>query len=212
MISFLACGPYFAPDGVVASIITLAVLKPFAYYGFIQAFRYRVSRAVPMTVEQAAKLALLRAGIGAAIVAAGAALLSLMGESFLQASWLFLYAERIGVWWWLGAWGAGLQGKRLAAWVTFGTLMNAAFDFSLVLGLLTGFIGPLIVAGVVAGFILFLNATGRRDELLQRFSTDPLCHQCHYNLTGNLSGICPECGTPVSESVAARVNQAPPIT
>lgn len=29
-------------------------------------------------------------------------------------------------------------------------------------------------------------------------SPDPLCTQCGYNLTGNVSGICPECGTPAS--------------
>ncbi|MEZ6086319.1 MAG: hypothetical protein R3E58_20745 [Phycisphaerae bacterium] len=26
----------------------------------------------------------------------------------------------------------------------------------------------------------------------------PICHQCRYNLTGNESGICPECGTPIA--------------
>lgn len=25
----------------------------------------------------------------------------------------------------------------------------------------------------------------------------PRCHQCDYDLTGNVSGICPECGTPI---------------
>jgi hypothetical protein len=27
------------------------------------------------------------------------------------------------------------------------------------------------------------------------------CRQCGYNLTGNMSGICPECGTPIPEEV-----------
>jgi hypothetical protein len=26
------------------------------------------------------------------------------------------------------------------------------------------------------------------------------CRECGYNLTGNVSGICPECGTPVPQS------------
>lgn len=26
---------------------------------------------------------------------------------------------------------------------------------------------------------------------------DNRCHQCDYDLTGNVSGICPECGTPI---------------
>lgn len=28
-----------------------------------------------------------------------------------------------------------------------------------------------------------------------------LCHVCGYDLTGNVSGVCPECGTPVREDV-----------
>ena len=31
----------------------------------------------------------------------------------------------------------------------------------------------------------------------------PHCAQCGYNLTGNVSGVCPECGTPVNEDHAA---------
>jgi hypothetical protein len=34
--------------------------------------------------------------------------------------------------------------------------------------------------------------------LRRRLSPDPLaCRTCGYNLTGNISGVCPECGTPV---------------
>ena len=44
MESILACGPYFGPDGLVVSGIIFLVLKPLAYFAFIQAFRYRVAR------------------------------------------------------------------------------------------------------------------------------------------------------------------------
>ena len=30
-------------------------------------------------------------------------------------------------------------------------------------------------------------------------SFEPLCPTCQYNLTGNVSGICPECGTEVAQ-------------
>ncbi len=30
--------------------------------------------------------------------------------------------------------------------------------------------------------------------------TTPLCGRCSYDLTGNLSGVCPECGTPATAS------------
>jgi hypothetical protein len=37
-----------------------------------------------------------------------------------------------------------------------------------------------------------------------RLKTDyPACPQCLYNLTGNRSGICPECGTPVTHDAPA---------
>lgn len=29
----------------------------------------------------------------------------------------------------------------------------------------------------------------------------PICHRCGYGLTGNVSGVCPECGTPVNPNV-----------
>lgn len=36
-------------------------------------------------------------------------------------------------------------------------------------------------------------------NLRQRRAGALKCAQCHYNLTGNVSGICPECGTPIPE-------------
>lgn len=33
-------------------------------------------------------------------------------------------------------------------------------------------------------------------------SSEGLCDTCGYNLTGNISGVCPECGTPVKGKVA----------
>jgi hypothetical protein len=35
-----------------------------------------------------------------------------------------------------------------------------------------------------------------------------LCPTCHYNLTGNTSGTCPECGSPVPSSTATRQPQS----
>ena len=30
---------------------------------------------------------------------------------------------------------------------------------------------------------------------------DPCCPKCRYDLTGNMSGVCPECGTPITTPV-----------
>jgi hypothetical protein len=38
----------------------------------------------------------------------------------------------------------------------------------------------------------------RRRNRERRSSLHALCASCGYNLTGNVSGICPECGTPIA--------------
>jgi hypothetical protein len=46
-------------------------------------------------------------------------------------------------------------------------------------------------AGLRAGF------WGMKDEDVKRVLDPTLCRGCDYNLTGNISGICPECGRPL---------------
>ena len=72
----LACGPYFQPSGLVSSLLIFLVVKPQAYYAFILGFRYRVSRPIPMTRRQAAKLAAVRAIPGVLLIGGGAAALA----------------------------------------------------------------------------------------------------------------------------------------
>lgn len=204
--NLIACGPYFAPGGVIVSLVILLLVKPLAYYAYIKAFRYRVSREIPMTNRRAAKLAGVRAAIGFVLIGGGAFLLSEGLEStsvFL--SWGYLYVARIAAWWIVGQWGAGIRGWRLFGWIVGGLIVNVAFDGAILLGLATGVFYPLCVVGGIVLFIAVLDARGRRDRLTSRFSDDPRCHVCTYNLTGNLSGICPECGTPVQ----SRVVEAP---
>ncbi len=38
-------------------------------------------------------------------------------------------------------------------------------------------------------------------------SRQPVCGQCGYNLTGNTSGVCPECGWKLSRRVRASVQR-----
>ena len=51
--------------------------------------------------------------------------------------------------------------------------------------------GPLIVGLCFIVGRLFLPQVHHSDE-------NPLCRKCGYNLTGNMSGRCPECGQPIS--------------
>ena len=192
----LACGPYFAEGAVAATLAIFLVVKPLAYYAFIQAYRFRVNRHVPMSVRRAIGLAALRAGLGLVLVGGGAALLLYSGLSQAAiVSWSYLYLSRLAAWWIVGK-VAALGGYRLVGWVGFGTLINAAFDGAVVAGLVTGPLGAAIVVAVIFAFILILHRVGRRASLQARFG-EPMCRVCLYNLTGNLSGICPECGTPI---------------
>lgn len=54
----------------------------------------------------------------------------------------------------------------------------------------------------------------RRHRKLRDSAEDSVCAKCNYNLTGNVSGICPECGTPIQEDVKdgseAKADEASP--
>ena len=43
------------------------------------------------------------------------------------------------------------------------------------------------------GFVFILRCRARKKEC-------GLCRECEYNLRGNISGICPECGQPVNNN------------
>lgn len=197
----LACGPNFADGALVSSLVLFLLIKPAAYFAYVHAFRFRVNRAVPITAGQAAKLAACRALLGVVLIGGGAYVLAKTrrGESAVLASWVYMFAARIFAWWSVGRFLAKLQGRRLFAWIFFGTLMNVAFDGAVIAGV---FVVWYFAAPFVAGIgvlIVILLATGSRDRLRMNFSGDPLCGVCQYNLTGNLSGICPECGTPIPQ-------------
>ena len=44
---------------------------------------------------------------------------------------------------------------------------------------------------------LRVGMTGVKDEGVERSINPMLCTGCGYDLTGNISGVCPECGCPV---------------
>jgi len=193
--SVLACGPYFDETALTASIVLFLLVKPLAYFGFIQAFRYRVSRPIPMRFRQAAFLTIVRSLMGLAATGLAATIFLNSPQAFPDsAGWVFLYIERILSWWFVGSWGAGLRGRRLLGWVLSGTMINAAFDGAVLLGLMHGWQPMALVTAGVAVFIVALHMVGRRDSLKNRFSSNLKCIGCGYDLTGNLSGRCPECG------------------
>jgi hypothetical protein len=193
--TMLACGPYFDEGGLLGSLALFLLVKPLAYFAFIQAFRYRVSRPIPMRMSQAVWLAAWRAGMGIGFTGLGALTLNaLQIRDWLALGWIFLYSERLFSWWLVGRYGARLRGRRLIGWVVSGTAINAAFDVALVWGLIEGWLPQAVIVAIVAVFIAALHVVGRRDSLKWRFSDGAACTGCGYDLTGNLSGRCPECG------------------
>jgi hypothetical protein len=48
--------------------------------------------------------------------------------------------------------------------------------------------------------ILWAHPLSRRPRWLDRRYSDGCCPSCGYNLTANVSGICPECGKPVPQA------------
>jgi hypothetical protein len=63
----------------------------------------------------------------------------------------------------------------------------------------------MIAFGFVGGIWIVFPISKCRRFLRQRLSEEgiPICIECSYDLTGNASGICPECGTPVPEDFKA---------
>jgi hypothetical protein len=61
---------------------------------------------------------------------------------------------------------------------------------------------------VLAGLLLLLPVSFLARLVWNRRQLHELaCRQCHYNLTANTSGICPECGTAVAEKVQTTERQ-----
>lgn len=200
-LNLLACGPYFAPGGLLASLLVLGVAKPVCYFAFIRAFRYRVNRDIPMAAGQAARLALLRFLLGIPLIIVGYMLTATVlthSGSFALVSIAWLSSSRMLVWYLLGSFWVALTGRRLLAWTCFGTLMNLMIDGAFALGLAQGPVGLAVILGP-AVLISILDVRGSRRELRERFDGAPRCAVCQYNLTGNLSGICPECGTAIED-------------
>jgi hypothetical protein len=84
----------------------------------------------------------------------------------------------------------------VAIWSSYpASMYGRGADACLIYAYLVG--GPLLNVLVVASFFLLLRRQPRpcADDLVQ----SPRCVQCGYNLTGNISGTCPECGSIAGE-------------
>lgn len=58
-------------------------------------------------------------------------------------------------------------------------------------------IGSLIIGGAALGFLWLALSFRRQATRLRERLRNGHCVSCGYDLTGNISGVCPECGEPV---------------
>lgn len=80
-------------------------------------------------------------------------------------------------------------GDHCSLWVAFEPLYRPSRHFE-------DYIFPVLIAATLIGIGLFCGrklGKGVAVGMVQR----GYCKTCSYNLTGNTSGVCPECGTPI---------------
>jgi len=57
--------------------------------------------------------------------------------------------------------------------------------------------GPAVLMGLVLAAAIVPTVRAWRRTTLDEREIEGRCLKCGYDLTGNVSGVCPECGTPV---------------
>jgi len=82
-----------------------------------------------------------------------------------------------------------------AFWLAFGLYLSVFIDLALHWTL--GFVGA---AALI--YIVFRSRSAPPSRLGH-------CRKCDYDLTGNTSGVCPECGLKTSRSAALPMDRAP---
>ncbi len=68
---------------------------------------------------------------------------------------------------------------------------------SVVVGVLVALLVIVISALIYGGGLALAGYVAYRLDWRGLRLRRGLCVECGYNLTGNVSGVCPECGTPV---------------
>lgn len=139
---------------------------------------------VPGTLLVATALSIVLAGLTVVFAWPGAAALSLI------AGVLSVYTASRNA-----AWGAILLLISVVYCVLLYILVSrsdAGFLDRIVMSRVLGFYGWVVISVLVLGAAIIAPWPVRR--LRRNLGT---CRTCGYNLRGNISGRCPECGTPV---------------
>jgi len=94
---------------------------------------------------------------------------------------------------------SGFAGGILLGGAAFVTKLLPAMDRRALQGVETALNGATI--GIAACFVCLLSSpiTARVARRYRQFIDSSECSHCGYDLTGNVSGMCPECGTPAAK-------------
>ncbi len=96
--------------------------------------------------------------------------------------------------WWLLMWVCGYLAARGLGWLFPAPIENARTEMVLEVAFVV--LVALIAAGLACHVCLTIYARLAWKEVPDDGSQ---CASCAYDLTGNASGVCPECGTPVAQ-------------
>ncbi|MHC4414156.1 MAG: hypothetical protein ACYS0G_02610 [Planctomycetota bacterium] len=201
-------GDYIFPVLLITAL-PFVLGKVLAYFGFVHAFKYRVERPRPMRIRRAALLTVALLGLPYVItfvftVIVAVLLMAMNRSSFYAASPAWSLSSAIVasaiVWYGAGRWGAALRGWRLAGWTTGGILIQAGCQAGPMLAIYGHWVSVALILLLLVGLITAAQVSGRRPALKARFTPEPLCPRCKYDLTGNVSERCPECGAPVAQA------------
>ena len=100
----------------------------------------------------------------------------------------------------LGIVGTCRKLLKRAAYLPEGSWILTGFS---TYGVLVVVVLPILCVGITTVLLWLI------DYRLSR-SIPPLhCQDCGYNLTGNTSGICPECGTPIPDEMKENLTSDP---
>lgn len=210
MIPTLAHGVFFVDTAWQVTIALVMIAKVTLHWLLIWAYRYQVSSDRPASSRRIIAMTGVRAAMGPIVV-----LVMWLGVSLKRALLFYLapYLVRVVAWVFVG-WLMPLRGKRVGGFLLAGMWIDVVLDVAIVAtGMAddyggTGLAGlaalGLLIGGLPLGLLLVpLCLSSKSPALLARFQSDRVCRKCGYDLTGNATGVCPECGTAIKAEGAS---------
>ncbi|MBL8881025.1 MAG: hypothetical protein JNG88_18065 [Phycisphaerales bacterium] len=209
MIPTLAHGAVLVDLGFWFVLAFVPIAKAALYWLLVWAFRYRVSSVRPAQPRRVVAVTGLRGAVGPLVLLAGWATASVEGG---VAGYLVMSVVRLVAWVFVGS-VMRLRGMRYVGFVLSGMWIDLSADIAIYAAagrhdpsstvLASVPLGLLIAAPLLGVLLVPLCLSSKSSALLARFQSDRVCRKCGYDLTGNVTGVCPECGTAIKAEGAS---------